>query len=61
MKFVSEEERSAMREQVRREFPDDEMMQDIHFVRRLHRAQTEGLSRSEQVEFYQAAVKKQSA
>ena len=50
---VGEKVRSAIWEAVRREFPDDEMMQEIHFVRRLHGLQTEGMSADELIAFYE--------
>jgi hypothetical protein len=36
---------------VRGEFPDDEMMQEIHFVRALHAAQLRDFTREERVEY----------
>lgn len=37
------------------------MMQEIHFVRRLHQAQTEKLSLSDKIAFYRSAVEQGSA
>lgn len=51
---LSEAEQQAIWEEVRKEFPDDEMMQELHYVRRLHQLQTKGLSVAERIAFYQA-------
>lgn len=40
MKALSDSDRREIREEVGREFPEDQMMQEIHFVRRLHQTQT---------------------
>ncbi|OGH62546.1 MAG: hypothetical protein A3G34_13230 [Candidatus Lindowbacteria bacterium RIFCSPLOWO2_12_FULL_62_27] len=53
-KLSNTETREAWRV-VRRDFPDDEMMQEIHFVRILHRRQTRRLSQRERIRFYQRA------
>ncbi len=53
-----EAERQAIWEEVRKEFPDDEMMQELHYVRRLHRLQTKGLSIAERIAFYQVGKEK---
>lgn len=50
---LSDAERYAIREEVRKEFQDDEMMQELHYVRRLHQLQTKGLSVAERIGFYQ--------
>jgi hypothetical protein len=39
-------------EEVRREFPDDAVMQEVHYVRLLHYHQLKGLSASERVRFF---------
>lgn len=51
MKITAEQER-RLREEVREEFPDDEMMQEIHFVRLIHYLQTKDLTPEEQINFY---------
>ena len=48
---LSEAERQVLWAEVKAEFPDDEMMQEIHFVRLLHNAQFEHLSRQEHAEY----------
>ncbi len=48
---VSETEQQALWASAQSEFPDDEMMQEIHFVRGLHAAQLRDFTRNERVEF----------
>lgn len=55
MRDITEAEKSAIWEEVKKEFPDDEMMQEIHYVRRIHQIQTKDLSMAERNAFYQAA------
>ena len=57
MPSVGEKQRRAILEEVRREFPNDELMQELHYVRRLHQLQTEGMTREEIIAFYNQAVK----
>lgn len=52
MRKLTESKKEHLWEEVRREFPDDEMMQEIHYVRLLHHYQTENLSRKERIQFY---------
>lgn len=47
----TEAERHALWDEVRAEFPDDEMMQEIHFVRALHAFQLQGLTREERIAY----------
>ncbi|MCK4814587.1 hypothetical protein KA005_02360 [bacterium] len=49
---MTESEKERLREDARREFPDDEMMQEIHYVRLLHHHVKEKLSRKESIQFY---------
>ena len=42
---------------MRREFPNDEMMQELHYVRRLHKLQTEGMTPEELIAFCNQAAK----
>ncbi|MDP2754102.1 MAG: hypothetical protein Q8P40_06890 [Nitrospirota bacterium] len=58
MKKLTESEKEQFWEEVRREFPDDEAMQEIHYVRLLHHSQTENLSRKERIQFYKDIGKK---
>ncbi len=48
---LSEIEREALWAEVRAEFPDDQMMQEIHFARLLHAAETKDFSPEEQVAY----------
>ena len=48
---VTEAERQALWAEVRAEFPDDEMMQEVHFVRALHAAQLRDFTCAERVEY----------
>lgn len=52
MKKLTEEEKKRFWEEVQEEFPDDEMMQEIHYVRLMHHYLTESLSREERFRFY---------
>jgi len=55
MATIDERQRQAILEALRREFPDDEMMQELHYIRRLHQLETEGMSVSEEIAFYERA------
>jgi len=48
---LSEAERQALWAEVKAEFPNDEMMQEIHFVQLLHQAQFGNLSRQEHADY----------
>jgi hypothetical protein len=48
---LTEAERQALWTEVRAEFPDDEMMQEVHFVRALRAAQLRDFTREERVEY----------
>ncbi len=52
MRELTEAEKEQLWEEVRQEFPDDEMMQQIHYVRLLHHHQTKGLSPQECIRFF---------
>jgi len=54
MRILTEEEKIRLKAEVEREFPDDEMMQEIHYVRLLHQLQTEGMTVGERKAFYSA-------
>lgn len=49
---ISEDEKRKLWDEVKQEFPDDEMMQQIHYTRLLHHYQTKDLSPQERVTFY---------
>lgn len=53
MRQLTDAEREQLWEEVRREFPDDEMMQQIHYVRLIHYRQTVGLAPQERIQFFQ--------
>jgi hypothetical protein len=48
---LTEAERQALWAEVRAEFPDDEMMQEVHFVRALRAAQLRDFTPHERVEY----------
>lgn len=48
---LTEAEKRALWEQVREEFPDDETMQWVHFVRLVHHVQMQDLSVPERIEW----------
>ena len=52
MKELTEREEQELWEEVQKEFPDDEMMQEIHFIRLVHYHQTKGLSPEEYIRFF---------
>lgn len=52
MRELTEAEKQRLSEEVRQEFPDDEVMQQIHYVRLLHYSQTRDLSSQERVRFF---------
>ena len=52
MRHITDSEKEQIWEDVRREFPDDEVMQQVHYVRLLHHRQTEGFSSRERVQFF---------
>jgi hypothetical protein len=52
MTELTEIEKQQLLEEVRQEFPDDEVMQQVHYVRLLHHSQTRDLSSQERVRFF---------
>lgn len=61
MRELTEAEKKELWKEVRKEFPDDEMMQEIHYVRLLHHHQTKGLSPQERIRFFESSGKKTHA
>jgi len=55
MTQLTDAEREELWEEVREEFPDDEMMQQVHYVRLLHHRQTKGFSSRERVRFFESS------
>ena len=49
---VTEAERQALWAEIRAEFPDDEMMQEVHFVRALHAAQLRDFTPEQRVDYW---------
>ena len=52
MRKLTKAQKSRLWKEVRKEFPDDPMMQEIHFIRLLHHLQTKTLSAKERIQFY---------
>jgi hypothetical protein len=57
-RVLSEKERESLWAEVRKEFPNDPMMQEVHFVRLLHSAQLAQFSSEERIEFYNRLIPK---
>ena len=55
MRNLTEAEKQKLMEEVRREFPDDDVMQQVHYVRLMHHQQTKEMSAEERIRFYEAA------
>jgi hypothetical protein len=55
MKELTDIEKKQIWKEVLEEFPDDEMMQRIHYIRLLHYRQTKSLSPQERVQFYRSS------
>ncbi|HUT55785.1 MAG TPA: hypothetical protein VM658_20510 [bacterium] len=56
MNEPSEALKKKLWKEVRKEFPGDEMMQEIHFVRLLHYHQTKGMTAEERIRFYNRSI-----
>ena len=61
MRKVTKADSERFRRIVQREFPDDEMMQEIHYVRLVHQHATRGASAKERVRFFRMAEELQEA
>ena len=55
MRVLTESEKQKLSDEVRREFPDDEVMQQVHYVRLMHHLQMGETSAEERIRFYQSA------
>ena len=53
MNILTQDARDRLWEEVREEFPQDEMMQEVHFVRLVHFLQTRDITPEERVEFFE--------
>ena len=60
MKKVTQAEQEKIWEDVRKEFPNDEMMQEIYFIRQVHYLQTKDLSMEERLRFFESSIQKTS-
>lgn len=60
MRKVTQAEQEKIWEDVRKEFPDDEMMQEIHFIRQVHYLQTKDSSMEERIRFFESSTPKTS-
>lgn len=61
MQELTQAEKEELWKEVRKEFPHDEMMQEIHYVRLLHHHQTKELSPQELIRFFESSGKKTHA
>ncbi len=57
---VTPSEKEKIWKEVRKEFPNDEMMQELHFVRQVHYLQTKEMSLDERLRFYSGERQKTS-
>ncbi len=57
---LTKAEKSKIWTEVCEEFPDDEVMQEIHFVRQVHYLQTKDLSMEEYLRFFRGSSEKTS-
>jgi hypothetical protein len=58
MAKINEELKEQIWKEVKEEFPDDEMMQEIHYVQLLQYYQTLGLSHEEYIKFFNKSLDK---
>lgn len=52
IKELTQTQKNLLRDEVRKEFPGDEMMQEVHYVRLLHYYQSRELPAQERIDFY---------
>ena len=60
MREVTQAEKEKIREDVRKQFPNDEMMQEIHFIRQVRYLQTKDSSMEERLRFFEGPIQKTS-
>ena len=60
MREVTQAEKEIIREEVWNEFPNDGMMQEIHFIRQVHYLQSKEMSLDERLRFYGGERRKTS-
>lgn len=58
MRTISESKNQAIWDEVRQEFPNDDTMQQVHYVRLLHYYQTKGMTVAQKIAFYEPSAKK---
>ena len=58
MRKLTDAEREKIREEVREEFPHDEMMQEIHFVQQVHYFETKNLRPEDQIRYFKRSPQK---
>ncbi|MBI4786104.1 MAG: hypothetical protein HY782_03540 [Chloroflexi bacterium] len=61
MRELTETEKQQLWEEVRAEFPGDQMMQEIHYIRLLHHHQLEFASFEDRVGFFASVQQKEPA
>ena len=52
MREISHQELQAIQEELASEFPGDQMMQELHLVRRIHQLETEGMDPADRIQYY---------
>ncbi|MEQ8189993.1 MAG: hypothetical protein ABRQ39_18630 [Candidatus Eremiobacterota bacterium] len=52
MREITEAEKEQIWKEVKEEFPEDEMMQEIHYIRTVHYLLTKDLSTEDRIKFY---------
>ena len=60
MREISPKERQTIQEELAKEFPGDQMMQELHLVRRIHQLETEGMDLADRIQFYRRKGEKVS-
>ena len=60
MRKMTQAEQDKIWKDVQKEFPNDEMMQEIHFIRQVHYLQTKDLSIEERLCFFERSIQKTS-
>ena len=51
MREISPQERQTIQEDLAKEFPGDQMMQELHLVRRIHQLETEGMDPADRIQY----------